>query len=67
MKYRQTIMVELEGQDKDSVFTARIKLEQHLVNLSIELGRLKETAHILVIPDKEIREYDPTAMVKPKG
>jgi hypothetical protein len=60
MKYRQTVIVELEGQDKDSVFTARIKLEQHLVNLSIELGRLKDAAHILaIIPDKEIREYDP--------
>jgi hypothetical protein len=67
MKYRQTVIVELEGTTIESVFTARIKLEKHLVNLSIELGRLKETAHILIIPDKEIREYDPTVMVKPRG
>jgi len=65
MKYRQTIIVELEGLTTEAVFSARLRLERHLSNLSLELARLKEGPFITVIPDKQIREYDPTA--KPKG
>jgi hypothetical protein len=62
VSYRQTIIVELQGQTEEALFTTRLKFEKGMADLGRELAKLKGAGGILaVIPDK-VREWNPESV-----
>ncbi len=64
--YRQSIVVELDGQTEDELFRARLRFEKAMSELGRELSKLKGSGGIIAILPGKVREWDPYA-TKPKG
>lgn len=58
MKYRMTVVLDIEAPDAETVFTTRLKLERKLAELSHELSRLKTGGVIHGNFADKIREVD---------